>query len=71
MCWPDPQSVATARCIAACPLAVAMAPHPAFERGDAFLQHRVGGVRDPRIDVPGPLGVEERGGLVSVAEHVG
>ena len=43
----------------------------AFQRGDAFLQHRHGGVGQAGIDVAHLLQVEERGGVVGVAEHVG
>ena len=44
--------------------------HPAFQGGDAFFEHRVGGIGDARVDVPRALRVEERGGLIGVAEHV-
>jgi hypothetical protein len=41
----------------------------AFERRDALFEHGVRRVRDARIDVAGALHVEERGGVVGVAEH--
>ena len=45
MCEPAPM-VAIARCSAAWPLAVAIAPDAAFQRGDALLEHGDGRVRD-------------------------
>ncbi len=51
MCEPAPARVASARCSAAWPLAVAMRRDAAFERGDALLEHRVGRIGDARIDV--------------------
>ncbi len=44
---------------------------PALERRDPLLEHRGRRVRDPRIDVPGALEVEQRRRLVGVGEHVG
>ena len=41
----------------------------AFERGDALLEHGAGRIGDPRIDVPRPLHVEQRRGMVAVGEH--
>ena len=41
----------------------------ALERGDALLQHGIGRIREPRINVPRALHVEERGGMVAVLEH--
>ena len=43
----------------------------ALERRDALLEHGDGGVRDPRIDVAGALEIEQRGGMIDVAEDVG
>ena len=43
----------------------------AFQRRDALLQHGDGRVGDARIDVPGPLQVEQRGRVLGVVEHVG
>jgi len=42
----------------------------ALERRDALLEHVVGGVHDPRVDVPELLEGEEPGGVVGVAEAV-
>ncbi len=42
----------------------------ALERRDALLQHRDGGIGDARIDVAGLLQVEQRRGVVAVAEDV-
>ena len=66
MCSPAPTMVAIARCIAACPLAVAMAPTPPSSAAIPLLQHRGGRIGDPRVHVPGPLGVEQRRGVVRV-----
>ncbi len=44
---------------------------PAFECGDAFFEDRDGRVRDARIDVAGALEVEEGGGMVRIAKHIG
>jgi CBS domain-containing protein len=52
MCEPAPASVQIARCSAAWPLAVAIAPTPPSRRRDALLEDRVGRVRDPAVDVP-------------------
>ena len=41
----------------------------AFERGDAFLQHRVGRVADAGVDVAERLQPEQRGGVIDVLEH--
>ena len=43
----------------------------AFQRRDALLEHRDGGIGDARIDVPGALQVEQPGGVLDVVEHVG
>ena len=43
----------------------------ALERRDPFLEHGDRRVRDPRVDVPGFLQVEQPRGVVRVAEHVG
>ena len=40
----------------------------AFERGDALLEHGVGRVRDPAVDVARALHVEERGGVLARLE---
>ena len=69
MCEPAAAIVATARCSAAWPLAVAIAPMPPFERSDALFQHGVGRIGDARVHVPGALHVEQRRGVVGVAEH--
>ncbi len=42
-----------------------------LERGDALLEHGHGRIRDARIDVAGALHVEQRGGVLAVAEHEG
>ena len=60
-----------ARCSAAWPLAVAIAPDAAFQRRDPLLEHGVGRVGDARVDVPAALHVEQRRGVVGVLEHVG
>ena len=41
----------------------------AFQRGDALLQHRVGGIADAGIDVAEGLQAEQRGGVVDVLEY--
>ncbi len=41
----------------------------AFQRRDAFLQHRIGGVADARIDVAEGLQTEQRRGVVNILEH--
>ena len=41
----------------------------AFERGDALLQHGVGRVREPRINVARALHVEECGGVIGIFEY--
>ena len=43
----------------------------AFKRRHALFQHRDGRIRNPRIDVPGPLQVEQRGRMFGVPEHIG
>ncbi len=43
----------------------------AFQRRHPLPQHGNGGVRQPRIDEPDLLEVEERRGVVGVAEHIG
>ena len=44
---------------------------PAFQRGDAFFQRRVGRIGDACIDVSRALHVEQRGGVIRIREHVG
>jgi hypothetical protein len=39
-----------------------------LERGHPFFQHRRGGIRDARIDMPAPLHVEQGGSLVGILE---
>ena len=46
-------------------------PDPGFKSGDPLLEHRDGGVRDPRIDVADALQVEQRRGSVDIAEDIG
>ncbi|MNZ66269.1 hypothetical protein D3C78_844880 [compost metagenome] len=46
-------------------------PDATFQRSDAFLQHGVGRVHDPRIDVAGHLQVEQVGAVLGVVERVG
>ena len=41
-------------------------PNAAFKCGDAFLEHRIGGVGDARIDVAGALHIEKRRRLISI-----
>jgi hypothetical protein len=60
MCAPAPISVTIARCSAAWPLAVAIAPTPSLEGRDALLEHRVGRIGDARVDVARALHVEQR-----------
>ena len=43
----------------------------AFQAGDAFLQHRDGGIGQARVDVAEIVQVEERRRVVDVVEHVG
>ena len=43
----------------------------AFQGRHPLLEHGVGGVGDARVDVPAALHVEERRGVVRVAEHEG
>ena len=44
---------------------------PAFQAGDAFLQHRNRRVGQARIDVAEGLQVEQRGGMIHIVEHIG
>ena len=44
--------------------------HAALERGHAVLEHRLGGVHDPRVDVAELLEPEQRRRVRGVAEHV-
>ena len=71
MCEPAPAMVARPRCSAAWPLAVAIAADAALERRDAFLQHRIGRVGDARIHVAGAFHVEQRRGVIGIAEDEG
>ncbi len=41
----------------------------AFQRRDAFFQHRIGGVHDARIDVAEDLKIEQRRRMIGVLEH--
>ena len=41
----------------------------AFERRDALFEHRVGRIRQPRIDVPGAFDVEQARGKVGIRKH--
>ena len=43
----------------------------ALQRGNTLLEHRVGGIAQPRIDMTGALDIEQRGGLVRVAKNEG
>ena len=43
----------------------------AFERGDALLQHRLGGVGDAGIDVAEGLEIEQSRGVLDVVEDIG
>ena len=43
----------------------------ALERGDALFQHRRRRVGDTRINVAGPLKVEQPGGVFGIVEDVG
>ena len=40
-----------------------------FESADTLFEHRVGGVRQARIDVPRALDVEQSDGEIAVREH--
>ena len=40
-----------------------------LERGEPVLEHGLGRVHDPRVDVAELLEAEQRGGVVGVAEH--
>ncbi len=42
-----------------------------FEGGDALLEHRDRGIGYARVDMPGPLQVEEGGGVLDVLEDKG
>jgi hypothetical protein len=42
-----------------------------FQRRDAFFQHRIGRVHQPRIDVAEDLQVEQRCGVIGILEHEG
>ena len=44
---------------------------PAFERRDSFLQHRVGRIGDARIHMACALHVEQRRGVIGIAEDEG
>ena len=41
----------------------------AFERGDALLQHGIGGIADAGIDVAEGLQPEQRGGVIDILEY--
>ena len=41
----------------------------AFERGDAFLEHRIGRVADAGVDVAERLQSEQRGRVIDILEH--
>ncbi len=43
----------------------------AFQRRDALLEHGVGRIHDPRIDVAEDLEIEQRRGVVGILEHEG
>ena len=60
-----------ARVWAACPDANGHRADPALERGDALLQHVLGRVHDPRVDVAELGEPEQRRGVLGVAEDVG
>ena len=65
---PRPAASTIARCSAACPLAVAIAPTPpssAAMRSSSTAHGRIG---DARVDVPRALHVEQRRGVVAVGE---
>ena len=64
MCEPAPISVAIARCSAAWPLAVAIAPTPPSSAATRSSNTATVGIRDARIHVAGALHVEERRGVV-------
>ena len=61
-------SVAIARCSAAWPLAVAIAPTPPSSAAMRSSSTAHGRIRDPRIDVARALHVEERRGVLGVGE---
>ncbi len=42
-----------------------------LQRRDAFLQHRIGGIHDARIDVAEDLEIEQRRGVIGVLEGEG
>ena len=42
---------------------------PAFERGNALLEHRIGRIRDAAVDVARALHVEQRRSVLAVFEH--
>ena len=68
---PALSSVAMARCIAAMPLAVQIAPTPPSSAASRSSSTAGGRIGDARIDVAGALEVEQRGGVVGILEHVG
>ena len=43
----------------------------ALQCGNALLQHRHRGVGDARVEVPGPLQVEQGGCVLGIVEHIG
>lgn len=45
--------------------------YPAFEGGEALLEHVVGGIHNPAVDVAGDLEVEEVGAVLGGVEGVG
>ena len=48
-----------------------MAPDPAFECGHAFFENRNGRIGDARIDMPGPLQIEEARRMIHIGKHIG
>ena len=62
--------VRIAAVMAAWPVAKASAADAAVERRQALLQHVVGGVHQPRVDVAEFLQTEQIGGVLGALEHV-
>ena len=66
---PAEQIVDTARCMAAWPLATAIAGDAVLKGADALFEYRVGGIRQARVHVPGALDVEQAHREIAVREH--
>ena len=66
MCLPAPNSVTMARCSAAWPLAVAIAPTPPSSAATRSSSTATVGLEMREIHMPGALDIEERRGMVAI-----